>query len=57
VRPLRQQAVLVTGRVPDGLLRRLVRRRLAERLEQLGAAAGGDAAAALRPPHCEGGWA
>jgi len=48
VRPLRQQAVLATGRVPDGLLRRLVRRRLAERLEQLGAAAGGDAAAALR---------
>ena len=46
--PLSYHPVLATRRVPDGLLRRLVRRRLAERLEQLGAAAGGDDAAALR---------
>ena len=45
--PLSYHPVLATRRVPDGLLRRLVRRRLAERLEQLGAAAGGDDAAAL----------
>ena len=47
--PLSYHPVLATRRVPDGLLRRLVRRRLTERLEQLGAAAGGDDAAALRP--------
>ena len=40
--------VLATGRVPDALLRRLIRRRLGERLEQLQAASGGDDAAALR---------
>jgi len=48
VPPLSYHPVLATRRVPDGLLRRLVRRRLAERLEQLGAGAGGDDAAALR---------
>jgi len=37
-----------TGRVPDALLRRLIRRRLRERLQQLEAAAGGGDAAALR---------
>ena len=36
--------LIAKGRVPDALLRRLVRRRLGERLEEL-AAAGGDAAA------------
>jgi cyclopropane-fatty-acyl-phospholipid synthase len=40
--------VLGTGRVPDALLRRLIRRRLADRLEELETAAGGDPAAALR---------
>jgi cyclopropane-fatty-acyl-phospholipid synthase len=39
---------LATGKVPDALLRRLIRRRLRERLEQLEAEAGGDQAAALR---------
>ncbi len=34
--------------MPDGLLRRVVRRRLAERLDKLEAAAGGDPAGALR---------
>jgi cyclopropane-fatty-acyl-phospholipid synthase len=39
--------VLATGRVPDALLRRVIRRRLRERLQQLDEAAGGDDAAAL----------
>jgi len=39
---------LATGRVPDALLRRLIRRRLRERLQQLEAATGGDDAAAVR---------
>jgi cyclopropane-fatty-acyl-phospholipid synthase len=37
-----------TGRVPDGVLRRLIRRRLRARLQELESAAGGDDAAALR---------
>jgi cyclopropane-fatty-acyl-phospholipid synthase len=41
-------SVLATGRVPDSLLRRLIRRRLSERLQELEAAAGGDTAASLR---------
>jgi len=45
---LKYQAVLATGSVPDGLLRRIIRRRLAERLERLETEADGDAAAALR---------
>jgi len=40
--------VLATGKVPDGLLRRIVRRRLADKLDELERAAGGDDAAALR---------
>ncbi len=40
--------VLATGRVPDALVRRMMRRRLSESLERLEAAAGGDPAAALR---------
>lgn len=40
--------VLATGRVPDSLLRRLIRRRMRERLQELEVAAGGDDAAALR---------
>jgi cyclopropane-fatty-acyl-phospholipid synthase len=40
--------VLASGRVPDALVRRMVRRRLSESLEQLEATAGGDPEAALR---------
>ena len=46
--PLTRRAALAARRVPDGLLRRIIRRRLAERLEQLESAAGGGDAAALR---------
>jgi cyclopropane-fatty-acyl-phospholipid synthase len=42
------QNAVATGRVPDALLRRMIRRRLRERLQQLEAEAGGDDAAALR---------
>jgi cyclopropane-fatty-acyl-phospholipid synthase len=45
---LTRRAALAARRVPDGLLRRIIRRRLAERLEQLESAAAGEDAAALR---------
>jgi cyclopropane-fatty-acyl-phospholipid synthase len=41
-------SVLAKGRVPDALLRRVIRRKLRERLQQLETASGGDDAAALR---------
>jgi cyclopropane-fatty-acyl-phospholipid synthase len=45
---VRYHTALSAGRVPDGLLRRIVRRRLAELLQRLDDAAEGDDAAALR---------
>jgi cyclopropane-fatty-acyl-phospholipid synthase len=42
------QKALATGRVPDALLRRMIRRRLRGLLQRLDDAAGGDDAAALR---------
>lgn len=47
-RELDYHDVILRGRVPDSLLRRVVRRRLAELLKKLEAAAGDDPAAALR---------
>ena len=44
----RYHNVLGTRRVPDSLLRAIIRRRLRDKLEQVSAAAGGDDAAALR---------
>ena len=45
---MKDQKALATGRVPDALLRRMIRRRLRGLLQRLDDAAGGDDAAALR---------